>query len=69
MENATFIVVIFIVGILAIASFTQGDLSRGPKTTPPNPNAEFGVVHEKRSFFFSSTPPICESIGAKRAVK
>ena len=57
MENATFIVVIFIVGILAIASFTQGDLSRGPKTTPPNPNAEFGVVHEKRSFFFSSTPP------------
>lgn len=58
MDQGAFILLLLIIGIIAVASFTQGTIGGGggPIINPPNPKSEFGVVHEQRSFFFSPPP-------------
>jgi hypothetical protein len=53
MEQGTIVLVILVIVILAIAAFSYTGSTGGLRTDPPNPNAEFGVVHEQTSFFGS----------------
>src|SRR3989344_6106885 len=51
MDEATLLLAVLLVALIAIAVFSNAGNVSGPLSTPPNPNAEFGVVHEKPSFF------------------
>ena len=58
MEQGTVILVILLIVIFAFAALSFPGLAgnNSPSATPPNPKAEFGVIHEQKSFF-GSTPP------------
>jgi hypothetical protein len=51
MEQGTFILFGLIVVVLAVATFSYTQISSGPLASPPNPNAEFGVIRETKSSF------------------
>lgn len=54
MEQGTFLIFGLIIVVLAIATFSYTQTSTGPSASPPNPDAEFGVIREKKSFFHAT---------------
>lgn len=56
MEQGTLLLIGLVVVLVAVAVFSFTPTSRGPFSTPPNPNAEFGVTRQKYSFFRSPPP-------------
>ncbi len=51
MDRATLMLAALVIIVVAVASFSSGSVRQGPLANPPNPNAEFGVVKERTSFF------------------
>ncbi|MEK7643111.1 MAG: hypothetical protein AAB372_01550 [Patescibacteria group bacterium] len=52
MKQEPFLIVIAVLILFWVfAIFSRGGVGSGPIATPPNPNAEFGVVHEDQSLF------------------
>lgn len=56
MEQGTTLLIILVIIIFAVAAFSYSGAPHSPSANPPNPNAEFGVIHPRNSFFGSPSP-------------
>ncbi|KKU51933.1 MAG: hypothetical protein A3F26_02620 [Candidatus Ryanbacteria bacterium RIFCSPHIGHO2_12_FULL_47_12b] len=55
-ENLAFLAILVVI-LFGFAFFANLSTSSGPLATPPNPDAEFGVVREQKSVFDVFEPP------------
>jgi hypothetical protein len=61
-ENVLFLAMLIVV-LFALAFFSNFSSTDGPIAIPPDPDAEFGVVREQRTFIGFNNPPPPTSFG------